>query len=124
MSANLRGRSSLASGSAEPEVRISYLTSAGSKAEIGRCVATTGGNYQDAGCATKPASPGTGKYEWQPFPFTKAHFGLTNGVATFKTAISKTTISCARIHRCAERDARHHLRRMRRVGTVRRTVHG
>jgi len=90
------GSSTLASGGAEPEVRISYTTtSVAGKPEIGRCVATTGGNYTDSGCVTKASTPGTGKYEWQPWPFTKPHFALANGTATFKTAVTKTTISCA-----------------------------
>jgi hypothetical protein len=38
---------------------------------------------------------GRGKFEWQPWPFTNPGFKLTNGTATFKTAINKTTISCA-----------------------------
>jgi Glycine rich protein len=87
------GTSAIASFSAA-EVQISYA-SAAVKPEVGRCVATTGGNYQNSNCTTKATSPGTGKYEWQPWPFTKASFALTNGSVTFKTAINKTTISCA-----------------------------
>lgn len=80
---------------AEPEVRISYEATPPpvEKPELGRCVATTGGKYTNATCLTA-AAPGTGKYEWEPFPFTKAGFSLTNGTATFKTAVNKTTISC------------------------------
>ncbi len=78
----------------QSEIQISYKASIATKPEVGRCVATTGGSYQDAAC-TKAVSPGTGKYEWQPWPFTKPHFALTNGSVTFKTAVSKTTISCA-----------------------------
>jgi Glycine rich protein len=84
------GKSAIASFSAA-EVQVSYA-SAAVKPEVGRCVATTGGVYQNAACTTK--ATGSGKYEWQPWPFTKASFALTNGPATFKTAVSKTTISC------------------------------
>lgn len=84
------GKSTLASS--QSEVQITY-GSAPTKPEVGRCVATTGGIYQNSACTTK--ATGSGKYEWQPWPFTKAGFALTNGTATFKTAISKTTISCA-----------------------------
>jgi hypothetical protein len=87
------GKSTLAF-SAGPEVQITY-GSAATKPEVGRCVATTGGNYQNSACTTKASSPGTGKYEWQPWPFTKAGFALTNGSVTLKTAINKTTIACA-----------------------------
>jgi hypothetical protein len=81
---------------AEPEVRISYESAPPpvEEPELGRCIATTGGKYTNATCLTA-ATPGTGKYEWEPFPFTKAGFSLTNGTATFKTAVNKTTISCA-----------------------------
>lgn len=85
----------LAPFGAAPEVRISYKTTTPvGKAELGRCVATTGGNYQNSSCVTAASPAGTGKYEWEPFPFTKARFSLVNGPATFKTAVSKTTISC------------------------------
>jgi hypothetical protein len=84
------GKSTLASS--QPEVQITYASVA-TKPEVGRCVATTGGVYQNSACTTK--ATGSGKYEWQPWPFTKAGFALTNGTATFKTAVSKTTISCA-----------------------------
>jgi hypothetical protein len=89
------GTYEIAPGS-EPEIRISYETAPPpvESPEVGRCVAATGGKYTTATCVT-PAPPGTGKYEWEPFPFTKAGFSLTNGTATFKTAVSKTTISCA-----------------------------
>jgi hypothetical protein len=86
------GKSMLAPFSA-PEVQITY-TSVSTKPEVGRCVATTGGNYQNSACTTKASSPGTGKYEWQPWPFTKAGFALTNGSVTLKTAINKITITC------------------------------
>ena len=82
------GKSTLAFSQAE--VQITYA-SAAAKPEVGRCVATTGGIYQNSACTTK--ATGSGKYEWQPWPFTKAGFALTNGTATFKTAVSKTTIS-------------------------------
>lgn len=85
------GTSTLASS--QSEVQITYKGSSAAKPEVGRCVATTGGVYQNSACTTK--ATGSGKYEWQPWPFTKAGFALTNGTATFKTAISKTTISCA-----------------------------
>lgn len=85
---------SIGLASSAPEIEISYKPATTAKPEVGRCVATTGGSYQDAACATA-VSPGTGKYEWQPWPFTKPHFALTNGSVTFKTAVSKTTISCA-----------------------------
>ncbi len=84
------GKSTLASSQAE--VQITYASVA-TKPEVGRCVATTGGIYQNSACTTK--ATGSGKYEWQPWPFTKPGFALTNGTATFKTAVSKTTISCA-----------------------------
>lgn len=84
------GKSTLASS--QSEVQITY-SSVATKPEVGRCVATTGGVYQNSACTTK--ATGSGKYEWQPWPFTKAGFALTNGTATFKTAVSKTTISCA-----------------------------
>jgi hypothetical protein len=87
------GKSTLAFSSGS-EVQISYTTVA-TKPEVGRCVATTGGNYQNSACTTKASPPGSGKYEWQPWSFTKAGFALTNGSVTFKTAINKTTISCA-----------------------------
>jgi hypothetical protein len=89
------GSSAVASSSAQPEIRITYNQAVATKPEIGRCVATTGGNYTDSGCVTKASSPGTGKYEWQPWPFTKPHFALSNGAATLKTAVTKTTINCA-----------------------------
>jgi hypothetical protein len=81
---------------AAPEIRISFESPPPpvEEPEIGRCVATTGGKYTNATCLTA-AAPGTGKYEWEPFPFTKAGFSLTNGTATFKTVVAKTTISCA-----------------------------
>lgn len=81
---------------AEPEIRISYEAAPPpvEEPELGRCVATTGGKYTTATCLTPASTPGTGKFEWEPFPFTKAHFALTNGTATFKTAVNKTTISC------------------------------
>jgi hypothetical protein len=87
------GSSALASFAAAPEIQITYKASVVTKPEVGRCVATTGGVYQNAACTTE-AAPGTGKYEWQPWPFTKAGFALTNGSVTFKTAINKTTIAC------------------------------
>jgi hypothetical protein len=82
---------------AEPEIRISYeaLPPPAEEPELGRCVATTGGKYTNATCLTPASTPGTGKYEWEPFPFTKAGFTLTNGTATFRTVVNKTTISCA-----------------------------
>lgn len=80
--------------SVEPEVRITYESSVVTKPEIGRCVSTTGGGFENSACTTKASSPGTGKFEWQPWPFTKPGFALTNDTATFKTAVSKTTISC------------------------------
>lgn len=79
--------------SSQSEIQITYKGSSAAKPEVGRCVATTGGVYQNSACTTK--ATGSGKYEWQPWPFTKAGFALTNGTATFKTAVSKTTISCA-----------------------------
>jgi hypothetical protein len=88
------GKSTIASFSPAAEVQITY-SSVTTKPEVGRCVATTGGNYQNSACTTKASSPGTGKYEWQPWPFTKAGFALTNGSVTFKTVINKTTIACA-----------------------------
>lgn len=88
------GSSTLASESAQPEVQITY-GSTPVKPEVGRCVTTTGGKYQNSACTTKASPEGTGKYEWQPWPFTKPGFALTNGSVTFKTAISKTTIACS-----------------------------
>lgn len=81
---------------AAPEIRISYESTPPpvEEPQLGLCVATTGGKYSNATCLTA-AAPGAGKYEWKPFPFTKAGFALTNGTATFKTVVNKTTISCA-----------------------------
>lgn len=92
------GSSRIAPELAQPEIRISWeevTPPPVEEPEVGLCVATSGGNYTNATCLTHSATPGTGKYEWKPWPFTKARFSLTNGAATFKTAISKTTIGCS-----------------------------
>jgi Glycine rich protein len=92
------GTSRVAPELAQPEIEISWTEVTPppvEEPELGLCVATTGGNYTSATCLTHSATPGTGKYEWKPWPFTKAGFSLTNGAATFKTAITKTTINCS-----------------------------
>jgi hypothetical protein len=96
-SALIASATTLAGGSAAPiderwdtAVASSSLLESGGPPEFGRCIKTTGGKYEDAGCTTT----GTGKnYEWQPafggsLPLVKT--GFTNTIKEGTTAELET----------------------------------
>jgi hypothetical protein len=96
-SALIASATTLAGGSAAPiderwdtGVASPSLLESGGPPEFGRCIKTTGGKYEDAGCTTT----GTGKnYEWQPafggsLPLVKT--GFTNTIKEGTTAELET----------------------------------
>jgi hypothetical protein len=79
---------------------LGLTPNAGSPPEFGRCIKTTGGEFEDAGC-TKVAGGPSGSYEWHPAfggsaPLEKAKFTtvLKEGTVSTLETVSKTQMIC------------------------------
>ncbi len=77
---------------------FSSLLESGGPPEFGRCIKTTGGTYEDAGCTTK----GSGKnYEWHPafggsLPLEKTGFSnaIKEGTVAELETVGKNLVAC------------------------------
>src|ERR1700761_4297278 len=79
---------------------LGLTPNAGSPPEFGRCIKTTGGEFEDAGC-TKVAGGPSGSYEWHPAfgggaPLEKANFTIAIKEGTLSTleTVGKTQMNC------------------------------
>jgi hypothetical protein len=79
---------------------LGLTPNAGSPPEFGRCIKTTGGEFEDAGC-TKVAGGPSGSYEWHPAfggsaPLEKAKFtiAIKEGTVSMLETVGKTQMLC------------------------------